>query len=132
MKTEKIQNSFSGSAAPYVKMASMMASVNLKDRTVEAGHYDRAAYETDQDGWDKIHTIMTAAHSVASGTEKRVLSAAISRIRTSASIAAEKAKRDAWLALSDEEREARREARREERRQRLQVWREAQLAKRRV
>jgi multidrug efflux pump subunit AcrA (membrane-fusion protein) len=43
--------------------------------------------------------------------------------------AAEKAERDAWLALSEEERKARLEARREERRQFLQVWREAQLAK---
>ena len=114
--TTKIRNTFSASASAYVRMASAMAGVNLKDRTVEAGHYDRMSYETDQDGWDKIHTIMTAAHSVASGTEKRVLTAAISRIRTSASIAAEKAEREAWLALSQEERNAQRAARREARR----------------
>ena len=112
----KIQITFSGTASAYVRMASAMAGVDIKDRTVEAGHYDRESYETDQDGWDKIHTIMTAARSVASGTDKRSLTAALSRIRTSESIAAEKAKLDAWLALSKEERAERIAARRAARR----------------
>ena len=112
----KIQNTFSASASCYVTMAARMAGVNLNDRTVEAGHYDRESYETNQDGWDKIHTVMTAARSVATGTDKRTLTAAIARIRTSAQIAAEKAERDAWLALSKKERAARRAARRVARR----------------
>ncbi len=112
-----IRNDFTDSASCFVTMAARMAGVSLRDRTVEAGHYSRLAYETSQDGWDKIHTVMTAARSVATGTEKRVLTAAISRIRTSASIAAEKAALELWLSLSQEERDIRKAARREARRQ---------------
>lgn len=81
-KNEKITVSFSQTGAAYCLMAAKMASVKLTDRTVEVGHYDRESYATTQEGWDKIHVIMTAARSVATGTDKRSLTAAISRIWT--------------------------------------------------
>ena len=95
---------FTITAARQVVRASHMARVDLVDKTVEVGHYSRLAFDATLDDWDKIHTILSAARVVVSGTDKAVLTAAISRIPNESARAEQRARREAA-------REARRAAR---------------------
>jgi hypothetical protein len=98
---------FTITAAHQVVYAARLAGVTLIDKTAEVGHYSRLAYEATLEGWDKIHTILCSARAVVSGTEKAVLTAAISRIPS----AAARAEQEARFAARRAARAARRAAR---------------------
>ncbi len=72
--------SFTYAADGAVRRAAFLADVKLVDQTVEVGHYDRTAYSATLEAWNKIFVVLSAVHSVAKGSNRRIIGAALNRI----------------------------------------------------
>ena len=71
---------FSLNAASGVRAAAKRAGVDLVDRSVEVGIYDRDAFETTLAEWGLVWNELASDRETLRGTDRRVATAAMGRI----------------------------------------------------